>query len=284
MVSLCDSGYSASKGLLPPTTLSKMPYDAFTDELGIDPSWEMSFTYDADLQYVIKHFEGKAVGLQKVGFTGLSNILIEERQWVTWAGDLFGTDGSFRSYASGPHGPLYLLLRDTSSVEKIPNKLGDSVVLTSNDWRAALMPEEFYFKLVYVLGVAQEMGLLRPGTRLREGLPGSECHILTYPASTDVQICSYAGYARVLIMEDLARLGKFEIISEVEATATSAMNSEGVGFLKPGETVTLEDVVVLRDKMNPRIRGCIQSSKGRCTKWISLMAPSTGHMWVRRIS
>merc|ERR1712187_777496 len=176
-----------------------------------------SFAYDADLQYVIKHFEGKAVGLQKVGFTGLSNILIEERPWVTWAGDLFGTDGSFRSYASGPHGPLYLLLRDTSSVEKISNKLGESVVLTSKDWRAALMPEEFYFKLVYVLGVAQEIGLLRSGTNLRQGLPGSECHILTYPASTDkgpadLQICSYAGYARVLTMEGLARLGKFKII------------------------------------------------------------------------
>merc|ERR1711879_1068669 len=175
------------------------------------------------------------------------------------------------------------------TVNRIPNKVGVSVVLTSNDWRAALMPENFYFKLIYVLSIAQELGLLRYGTRLREGLPGSECQTLTYPAQghrspTDVQICSYRGYARLLTMEDLARLGKFKIIEKVEATATSEMDSEGVGFLEPGATVFLQKVVLLRDKKFPRVRGCIESIQGTCTKWISLMVPNADRMWVRRSS
>merc|ERR1712178_333221 len=146
-----------------------------------------------------------------------------------------------------------MLMHDTDTVKGISNTAGNSVVLSPSDWRVVLVPVQYYFKLVYLLGVAQEVGLLRSGTTLVEEKPppdliwwrpaagskkkkGSQCHILTYPAQNSrppavVRVCSYQGYANVLTVKDLERLGAFKIVNKVEITATSAMDSKGVGYL-----------------------------------------------------
>jgi len=178
-------------------------------------------------------------------------------------------------------------MHDTPTVNRISNELGKSVVLSPNDWKAVLVPIQYYFKLVYLLGAAQETGLLRSGTSLVEEMPGSQCHILTYPAQGGrppavVRVCSYQGYANVLTVKDLERLGACKIVKKVEITATSAMDSKGVGYLKRGEVVSVKKVVRTSGS-DPRVRGCIKMKWRKCIQWISLMQPHRGYMWVRRI-
>merc|ERR1712113_561866 len=101
-------------------------------------------------------------------------------------------------------------------------------------------------------------------------MPGSQCHIMTYPAQggrppAAVRICSYRGYANVLTVKDLERLGDFEIVNKVAVTATSAMDSEGLGYLEGAKVVSVNKIVHISGS-DPRVRGCIELKDGECTK------------------
>lgn len=195
-----------------PLELSRMPIDSFTRDVGVSGSWENGFKFDPDLLHIVESYpsDASAVGLQKVGFAGLVNILIEERQWVTFAGPLLSLDSNFRSTASGPHGPLYITLRKTAAVRSIQNSTeGQSAVLAPPDWYAAVMPQNYKDVLVGVLKQAIKSKLMRKRVAFIKRKSG-RCAWLVYPKAQVSDSLYHGSVASHKLPESKMRICSYE--------------------------------------------------------------------------
>jgi hypothetical protein len=187
----CDGGNFG-----PPRMLaSGKPPTVFTTEVGVDTAWTRDHWQSfPGCQEMVKAYEGDAIGLSKVGFEGLVNILIEEKQWVRFAGMLGNTGTEFKQSFAGPHGPLYIFLH--------PNWKGDgeTTILTPAQWAAVIMPQKYKDVLLKVIQVAIDKKLMREGTQL--SADAQYGHTLKYPVyggvAGDVRIGSYEEAAAFL--------------------------------------------------------------------------------------
>lgn len=202
-----DDALNGDHDYLPmPVPITRMPFNDFTREIGVNPLWERGYQKDEHLNSVIQKCGRRAVGMQKVGLQGLVNILVEERQWVRFSAPLGSTNSSMRSMASGPHGPLYMLLMSTDAVASISSAPGKrAVVLAPMDWYASLMPQNFKDVLVRVLDEAIRANLMRTGVSLQSD-GNLSCHVLQYPAAN----VAAAGEKERLLPEARVRICSYE--------------------------------------------------------------------------
>eukprot|EP00928_Gymnodinium_smaydae_P084045 TRINITY_DN6728_c0_g1_i1.p1 TRINITY_DN6728_c0_g1~~TRINITY_DN6728_c0_g1_i1.p1 ORF type:complete len:395 (-),score=60.39 TRINITY_DN6728_c0_g1_i1:110-1294(-) len=198
---------------LPPIlTRNSRPRSVFENELGVvadQQRWERLFRHDKTLQSVMQtHGQTNAVGMAKVGFEGLVNMLVAGRQLVSFAGALSTLDAAAKQFASGPHGPFYVLLQDyTKNTEgkKAPLTPDRTIVYTPSDWFGILMPDDFVLPLVDVLMLASKPGpynLMGKGTHVRrDEINGIEAFILRYSLPddqhADVLLLSYSQMAQM---------------------------------------------------------------------------------------
>jgi hypothetical protein len=118
-----------------------------------------------------------AVGLRKVGFSGLVNIIVTMRQYVTFSGQFETLDQSLKQFAAGPHGPLYIVLH---------KKVAGWV--TPSAWKAIVLPTTFKLLLIRVLREAIKANILQAE------LEGSQITFGNKPEFPQwVKVCLHAG-------------------------------------------------------------------------------------------